>query len=182
MKSLSLHSKEVLAKEKVVASIARNTTDELHDLADKKGSTISGHLENARDMTAEFLAHKEPTEPPRPRCRFRVYRGIIRKLEGFVCPGQHEDARLALLAGTSEAVLEAIIIHSGVSEALQHPELSERWKRSGYHPLGLAAWDFNNFADPDFFRKHLMELASARQELLLLLFAPTGQWKAWEFV
>lgn len=167
---------------KAIRSMASRTTDVISDLTEATTGTMANNLHDAVDMTASFLACTKSTKPSLPPAFCRVYRGIIRKPEGMPLPEQRDSVQMAVLGGSSAAVQEAIIFHHGISEALAHPELAERWTSSGYISVGLAVWDCNHCDDPEHFRSQLMELDSTLPQLLLLLFGNFGRWRAWELV
>ena len=183
MKELNIHSKEVLAKEKAIATMVRNTSDNLVDLV--SASTETKAIQDAKDLTAAFLAPVVESKPSLPSSTFKVYRGIIRKLESMAVSSQHNvseawDERFAILGGPSASVLDAIVIHSSVAVAMESQELGDRWKGLGYVPLGLVVWDFTSDGDPARYKAHLMELDTSMASRLLLVFGKSMKMRCWE--
>ena len=190
MANLNLHSKEVLAKEKAIATMAKRTSDDLQDLAQTgTKNALSDNLEHAKDLTASVLCGPTLSSSSLPASCFRLYRGMLRRFESIVSGKQagletHGVGRkIALLGGTSSSIIEAVIIHGSISESLDHPELAERWKSSCFIPVGLVIWEAENADEseqPSMYKDLLIELKSPNPVLLLMVFGKALKQKSWE--
>ena len=166
--------------------MVKHTTDNIHDLAASAVSEVHPvvvkNLVEAKDLTEEFLsAPVIPSKSSLPTSSLRVYRGMIRKLEGIKATiAEGATTTRALLGSCENVVLDAILIGDSISGSLANPMLLDRWKNHKCEPSGLVVWEAGATIDPEKYRKDLMELDAKTKTILLIVIAPDLQHKSWE--
>ena len=158
MKLATKAGKQAVANEKALTQIAKAGGDDIQAVAQTSTGVTS--LENAKDITRQFMAPKLEYGPSLYEGKISMYKGLIKGLPVFT-------DRIAMLAGEKNTVYDAITAASP-QDVLQNEDVQLRWKQLSYVPLGVAVLNATKSAKE--YALELQALELSNPTLLLVMF------------
>lgn len=152
-------SNETIAQQKVLATIGKLSGNDIQEVATVNHDKVV-QLENATDITRQFLAPKVQFGPALSDAKISIYKGCLKGIRNYA-------NQFAVFAGTNGVVFDAILAESP-TEVMQNQEVQHRWKRLSYLPLGICVLDATRPAKE--YLEHLQSLESTSPELVLVTF------------